>query len=370
MFSSKKKAGLVFISAIILVLTVALLVLAIESEEWKSVSKGGITVDYAAGVTESDALQHVAKLEEAVEFLRSSGVPLDRRFLYRDALVSSWPQFLESWGRGAEPLPWYGADAGRYVTSLLNLALMPYANSCNMLALERYYETRLSGGDLHAIAASLQVNATYLKPRDMFTGLRSDIAAQEAVWMAASFLAYVDEQYGTERLLAFTENMTRAVDFPAASQQHLGVKGDEVENGWLSFIEGKRQASSGEDGRRLNRNLVLLRSLGPETNRMLFDAAGVGYSKNKLLLLHRRAEHLSASPDVAGFERALEEYVHALKWARWGRRLAFVVPVLLVVAVLIGLIVRTNRAAARAARSVKSPMFFDHVRGDSESTKG
>lgn len=359
MFSGKCTGRFLLTGIILFVIIAALPVSAAESRNWASVSIGRITVEYDGGVNQGDARTHALELENAVAFLRSRGIGVPENLPFRDVLVSTWPDYLKAWSSGAEQIPWYGPEAGRYVTSIMVMALWPYANSCNILALERCFESELRGVDVHQLGAAIHASMPYIGAEDAFTGFRSDSTAQQTIWMAASFLAFVDAQYGTEKMLLLTGSMRSQASFNKAVQASLGISGPEAQSRWFAFLETRR-ASPEIRVEQLTRHLMRSIQVGSDTRMMLFDAAGIGYSKDLLLKSYRRMMDLSAGPDIAAFGLAVDEYARVLNRAIWGRRLSFIIPAALVIIFIAIFLVRRRLAMQRITGSGTHRFFFDH----------
>lgn len=348
--------------AIITVILIALPASAKEPPKWKSLTVGNLTVQYGEGVSERDARRHADEMNRSLEFLQSRGVSVYRGYPYHDALVYNWLQYLDAWGRGAEPIPWYGPEANRYVTSVMTLVLMPYSNYCNMIALERYYETLLRGGNPHPIAAAVHRSAPYIHVEDFFTGTRTDATAQEIVWMGVSLLAFIDETFGTPKLLAFTQNLVTASNFEETVSSILGFSGAELERRWLKYLEVKTANAPAFDEKLFVECLVRYIHLAPETNLMLFDAAGIGYRKDRILKLYRKVVDLSTTTDLDAFEKALNEYTSALSMARWGRRLSVIVPIVLAFIIMLTVYIHNRRQARKAIEAFKAHFAAEQIR--------
>lgn len=368
--SFRNKAGLTVIMAIISLILIALPASAHEPPKWNSLTVGNLTVQYGDGISELDARRHAVEMNRSLEFLQSCGVSVYRGYPYHDALVSSWPQYLDAWGRGAEPIPWYGPDANHYVTSVMTLVLMPYSNYCNMVALERYYETRMRGGDPHRIAEAVHRSAPYLRVEDFVTGTRTDATAQEIVWMGASLLAFIDERFGTPKLLSFTQNLVTVSDFEETASSVLGVSAGELERQWLQYLAVRTAKAPAFDEKRFTDCLIRYIHLAPETNLMLFDAAGVGYKKDRILKLYRKVVDLSTTTDLDAFEKALNEYTTALSWARWGRRLSIILPIVAAFAILMAVYIRNRWQTQKAVEAFEARFASANLREQDPGTPG
>lgn len=296
-----------------------------------------VFLHYAKDIPLAEARVIVNEYQDAIRFvMQNYPLPYPANPRIEQFLVTSWRDYRFSGSIRHPGLTHMNISApALYMGDFFRIFVIPVAGRHFLSGLSQLLYCRYLEEDPHVLASVARETVRTPRLGDLYTWYGSKYDPETAMYLSASFLAYLEETYGWQHVLDFLSRSNFEGSLEKDMAFAFGVAVEELEAGWLRTLDG----ISAPSAPRMAADRVRFRELTVQWMNL-----SLAYNRGELMGDYTLCRLLARSAaETEAFTRALNRFHSAILRAVWVTRLSFFLPVALFLVHLGGYLLRKRR---------------------------